>query len=80
MYNGVSCMYNADMATLRMNFRLAPDEKAAVERAADELGMTQSEFLKAAAAHCIACAAFAEQFNRPRISGRRGLRGLFRSD
>ena len=73
-------MYNAGMATLRMNFRLAPDEKAAVERAAEELGMTQSEFLKAAAAHCITCAEFADQFNRPRLSGRRGLRRLFRRD
>ena len=68
------------MANQRMTFRLAPDEKAAVERAAEEMGMSQSEFLKAASAHCISCAAFADQFKTPRLSGRRGLRRLFRRD
>ena len=73
-------MYNGIMATQRLNLRLTPDEKAGVERAAEAMGMSQSEFLKAAAAHCISCAEFADQFKTPRLSGRRGLRRLFRRD
>lgn len=73
-------MYNAIMATQRLNLRLTPDEKAGVERAAADAGMSQSEYLKASAFHCEHCPAFADEFKRPKLSGRRGLRRLFRRD
>lgn len=76
---GAKCAYNARiMATQRIHFRLTPDERDGVESAARAMGMNQSEFLKAAALHCRDCAAFADEFKRPRISGRRGIRRLWR--
>lgn len=66
------------MATERIHFRLTPDERDGVAAAAEAMGMNQSEFLKAAALHCRDCGAFADEFQRPRISGRRGIRRLWR--
>ena len=68
------------MATQRIHFRLTPDEKDSVESAAAEMGMSQSEYLKASALHCRQCSAFADEYQRPRVSGRRGLRRLWRRD
>lgn len=73
------CLYNSDMnARQQINFRLSPDERDGVAAAAEAMGMNQSEYLKSAALHCRHCAAFAEEFKRPRVSGRRGFRRLLR--
>ena len=66
------------MATQQINFRLTPDERDGVAAAAEAMGMNQSEYLKSAALHCRHCAAFEDEFKRPRVSGRRGFRRLLR--
>ena len=68
----------AIMATERIHFRLTPEERDGVASAARDMGMNQSEFLKAAALHCRHCGAFAAEFQRPPVSGRRGIRRLWR--